>query len=393
MERIKHEAMAMADALTRARRRLHAFAECGFSLPKTREFVLTALKNVGYAPRDMGEGGIVAQTDGKRAHAPTVLLRADMDALPIQEETRLSFRAENGCAHACGHDMHTAMLLGAAALLAERADTLPFRVRFAFEAAEETLSGARALLAADVLKEVRAALALHVIPALPYPTGTVLLPPAGVGAPAAVFFEMRIRGESAHAGERSRGRDALAAAVRLYTLMTEAARDIGEDFLLSVGRLTAGDAPNVVAGHATLFGTFRSVDEEKNAAFRAWLLRLVRESEEDVTVAFGGSCPPLVNDGSALSVMEAMLKRTDTPFLSLPAGGGAASEDFALFAEQIPSVMLALAAGEAARGYQHPLHHPAVLFDEDALPHGAALYAMGALALGHALCGEAGEGL
>lgn len=386
MERIQREGAAMADALARTRRRLHAFAECGFALSRTRELVATALRNMGYEPRDMGKGGIIAETGTADAHAPAVLLRADMDALPIREETRLPFRAENGCAHACGHDMHTAMLLGAAALLAERGQALPYRVRFVFETAEETLSGAKALLEAEVLKDVRAALALHVIPAVPYKTGTVLLPEAGVGAPAAVFFELHIKGESAHVGERSRGRDALAAALRLYALLTEETEALGDGFTLSVGRMTAGDAPNIVAGHAALFGTFRSVDVHKTDAFRTLLLRLARESKEGVSVSFGGSCPPLLNDEACLSVMEGMLRQAGMPFLTLPTGGGEASEDFALFAEQIPAVMLALAAGERGHGYEHPLHHPAVLFDEDALPCGAVLYAMGALALGERFC-------
>ena len=384
MKDLKKEATALSGALTRARRRLHGFAECGFALPKTREFVWTTLKNMGYEPRDEGRGGIVAEGLGGKEDAPTVLLRADMDALPIREETRLPFRAENGCAHACGHDMHTAMLLGAASLLACRTEGLPVRVRFVFEAAEETLSGAKELLAANILSGVRAALALHVVPAVPYPTGTVLLPPSGVGAPAAAFFTLTVKGESAHVGEHAKGKDALLHAITLYGRLCEEAKRYGEDFSLAIGHFLAGDAPNVVAGHARIEGTFRTKNETKLSAFRAFLLSLAEGSGGSVALRFDGACPPLLNDGHLLSVLRRALEEARLPCAS-PPPVGAAAEDFAHVSQSVPSVMLALAAGETARGYERPLHHPAVLFDEDALSHGAALYAMGALAIGHAL--------
>lgn len=387
MKDLKEEAKALSDALVRARRRLHGFAECGFDLPKTREFVCTALKNMGYEPKSAGRGGIVAEGQGGKEGAPVVLLRADMDALPIREETRLPFRAENGCAHACGHDLHTAMLLGAASLLASRTERLPFRVRFVFEAAEETLSGAKELLAADVLSGVAAALALHAVPAVPYPTGTVLLPPSGIGAPAAAFFTLTVKGESAHVGEKERGKDALLHAVALYGRMREEAERYGEGFSLAVGRFWAGDAPNVVAGHAQIEGTFRTQSEEELAAFRAFLLSLAEGSRWEIGVRFGGDCPPLWNDGGLLSVIRGMLEGERIPAVSLPPVG-AAAEDFSHLSHRVPSLMLALAAGEATRGYERPLHHPAVLFDEDALSHGALLYAMGALAIGHRESGK-----
>ena len=384
MKDLKKEAEALSDALVRTRRRLHAFAECGFALPKTRDLVCTALKNMGYEPKSVGKGGIVAEGQSGKEGAPVVLLRADMDALPIREETRLPFRAENGCAHACGHDLHTTMLLGAAFLLSCRTEGLPFRVRFAFEAAEETLAGAKELLAADLLSDVQAAIALHVVPAVPYPTGTVILPPSGIGAPAAAFFTLTVKGESAHVGESKRGKDALLHAVTLYGRMREEAARYGEDFSLAVGRLWAGDAPNVVAGHARIEGTFRTQNEEKMAAFRAFLLALAEESPRETSLCFDGDCPPLLNDGGLLSVVQRMLDGERIPSVSLPPVG-AAAEDFAHVSHRVPSLMLALAAGEATRGYERPLHHPAVLFDEDSLSHGASLYAMSALAIGRAI--------
>ena len=386
MKEILHEAHEIKAYLLSARRRLHSLAECGFDLPKTHDFVNKELLSMGYKPQACGRCGITATLGTRDAHAPVVLLRADMDALPLREETRLPFRSESGRMHACGHDMHTAMLLGAARLLRKREASLPAAVRFAFQGAEEILSGAADMTACGVIAGVGAAFMLHVVPAVPYPTGTVLLPPAGVGAPAAAFFTVTLSGEAAHAGSRG-GSDALRAAVGLYSALFSAQKTIGGDLLLSIGTLHAGDAPNIVAGRATFTGTFRSTDPQKMHAFADAIKREAAALSGGVTarVHFDGRCPALKNHPAPLGVIREMLAGNALPFLTPTGSGGAAAEDFAVFAERVPSVALALTAGEASRGYMHPLHHPAVVFDEDALPVGAALYAMAATVLGDAL--------
>ncbi len=386
MKEILHEAHEIKEYLLRTRRRLHSLAECGFDLPKTRDFVNKELLFMGYDPQPCGRCGIVATLGARDAHAPVVLLRADMDALPLREETRLPFRAESGRMHACGHDMHTAMLLGAAMLLRKREASLSAPVRFAFQGAEEILSGAADMAKHGVLSGVGAAFMLHVVPAVPYPTGTVLLPPEGIGAPSSAFFTVTLSGKAAHAGQPDTGCDALRAAVELCSALFAARERIGDGILLSIGTLHAGDAPNIVAGHATFAGTFRSNDPEKMHAFADALKREAAALSGGVTasVQFDGRCPALQNHPAPLGVIQGMLTENALPFLTPTGAGGAAAEDFAVFAERVPSVALALAAGEASRGYTHPLHHPAVVFDEDALPVGAALYAMAATALGSA---------
>lgn len=382
MKTFKEEANAIGDKIVAYRRRLHAMAECGFDLPNTRNFVKNTLQSMGYDPKECGKG-LACELSSAHTHAPTVLLRADMDALPLPEETRLPFRAENGHMHACGHDMHTAMLLGAAAVLKEHEGALPVRVRFAFQSAEETLSGASEMLRAGILTGVKAALMLHAVTAVPFPTGTVLLPPKGIAAPAARFFEITVTGKSAHVGEAERGADALKGAVTLYREMERVKEEIGEGLLLSVGKLHAGVAANVVPAKAVIAGSFRARDENKMADFEKKLSSLCRARTGGVSasVSFLGGCPPLQNDARCLARIKDALPRHGVHAIETPPSKGNAAEDFAVLARECPAVALALAAGERARGYEHPLHHPKVLFDEDALPVGAAVYAIGALAL------------
>lgn len=375
-------------SLVDIRRRLHSFAECGFSLPKTTSFVKDTLQNLGYKPKACGKAGVLAALLSPKKDAPTVLLRADMDALPIREETRLCFRAENGCMHACGHDMHTAMLLGAAALLKKEEGKLPFSVRFAFQGAEELLSGAEDLRKNGALEGACAAASLHVIPALPLPTGTVLLPPEGIAAPAAFFFSFEIKGKSAHVGEKEKGTDALAVGVRLYTAILDEAAQLENALSVSIGRFRAGDAPNIVPGHTTIEGTARTKDVACLAAFRQRLLALKElwsTRGTHVTLHITGEAPPLKNDHTLLARIRRHLTQEGIPYLTPKGGAGAAAEDFSVFAAHLPAVALAIAAGEKGHGYDRPLHHPSVLFDEDVLPKGAALYVSAARALGEGI--------
>lgn len=377
---IRHDS-EIVKLVTDARRRLHAFAECGTSLPKTRDYVMNSLQNMGFLPEDMGDGGIVCELSAKEAGGRSVLLRADMDALPIKEKTSLPFRAENGCMHACGHDMHTAMLLGAAALLKARATSLPRAVRFVFQAAEETLSGASALKEKGVLSGVQSAFMLHAVTAVPYPTGTLLLPPAGIGAPAACFFEIEVTGKSAHIGESEKGEDALRTAIELYLEMRRESLRMGEDFLLSVGKFRAGDAPNIVPEKATISGSFRSLDTKKMLSFQEWIASHAKKCGDALRLSFPGRCPPLKNDAHLLSLLSARLTLEGFSVITPPPSPSHAAEDFAVLADSVPAVALAIAAGKSGHGYNYPLHHPKVLFDEDALPVGAAVYAETACAL------------
>lgn len=386
-------AKAMQKELIAIRRELHGCAEIGFNLPKTTSFVKEKLQEYGYQPTLCGKAGVVAEIgEGKGA----LLLRADMDGLPMTEETRLSFACKNGCMHACGHDLHTASLLGAAKLLKEREKNLKGKIKLLFQPAEELLQGAKAAINADVLQspKVTGAVMLHVLTATPFPTGTAIVA-AGTSAPAADFFKITVHGKSCHGAASQNGVDAISAAAHILVALQEiSARELSPSTPapLTIGKCTGGIAANVLADKVELSGTLRAFDEKT----RGFVKNRMEEICETVAKAFRAKasvryesgCPTLVNDGEmsafALSSLRKTLGKEKVLFMAELGGtvtqNNGGSEDFAYISHAVPSVMIGLAAGKAADGYSYPLHHSKTKFDEDALCIGAAIYASMAFA-------------
>ncbi|MBO5213600.1 MAG: amidohydrolase [Clostridia bacterium] len=380
---ILNGAKALAPTLVSWRRTLHARPEIGFDLPRTREFLLGELKGMGYHPQEIGKGSIVAEigpkTDG------TVLLRADMDGLAVGEETDLSFRSENGKMHACGHDLHAAMLLGAAMLLKEKESSLRRRVRLLFQAAEETLQGAEDARSFGVCDGVCAAYMLHVTVNTNLPAGTVIVPPAGIIAPSADFFEISVKGRGCHGADPAAGIDPLSVAARiLLGLQNLPSREFPSGALgaLTVGSLRGGDCFNVIPDTARLQGSLRCYGEDLRAFLKTRVKEIASFTADgfraSAAVSFPVGCPSLKNDealrNSLPAVLEHVLGKEGVLVANTPSGT-AGSEDFAVISHAVPSVMLALAAGNPGV----PLHHPKIVFDENALPYGTA--ALAALAM------------
>lgn len=368
-------AKGLMPSLVPWRRTLHACPEVGFDLPKTKAFLVAELKKMGYVPREIGKS-IVAEIGAKGDGM--VLLRADVDGLAVQEETDLPFRAKNGKMHACGHDLHAAMLLGAAALLKEMEGILPRGVRLLFQPAEETLQGAQDAVSSGVCEGVCEAYMLHVTVNTKLPVGTVILPPAGVIAPSADFFEISVQGKGCHGADPASGIDPLSVAARiLLGLQHLPSREFPSGSLgaLTVGSLCGGDSFNVIPDSARLRGSLRCYDED----FRQYLKMRVEEISQSTAagfrasaaVSFPSGCPTLKNDealrNQLLSVLEHTLGKTGV-FAVNSQSTTAGSEDFAVVSHTVPSVMLALAAGDPGV----PLHHPKIVFDEAALPYGTA---------------------
>lgn len=370
------------------RRELHKNAEVGFDLPKTREMIWERLIQLGYAPKRLGKSGVLAEVGkGKRAF----LLRADMDALPIKEQTGEAFACKTGNMHACGHDMHATALLGAAELLKERESQLNGRILLLFQPAEEVLEGANDCIQTGFLEEynVQGAATLHVMTDVPFESGVILLPSAGVGAPAADFFRVEIRGKACHGATPQNGIDALLAGAQTVTaLQAIASRECSAvlPVVLTIGQMQAGNASNVVAERCVLKGTMRTFDEEarKNARERIeeickWTAKSMRASAK---VTFEGGAPTLINDGELLEKVQPFLReilgedrviaaKSDSGVVAKSGG----SEDFAYFTQRIPALMFALAAGKTEEGYAEPLHHAKVKFDERAIAYGATALA------------------
>ena len=397
-EMLLQEAAELRDCISRERRALHQNPETGFDISATLSFVKSELLDMGLQPMDCGKAGVVALVGGKKP-GKVFLLRADMDALPITEEADVDFASQNGKMHACGHDMHTAMLLGAARLLKAHEAEIAGTVKLMFQPAEEIFEGSHDMIQAGLLEhpKVDAALMIHVMAEMPFPAGTVIVSAPGVSAPAADYFEIKVQGKGCHGSMPNTGVDPLTAAAHILIAIQEIhARELAMDdrAVLTIGTMNAGTAANVIPDSVTMGGSIRTFDEQTRAFIKQRLAEIsegiARSFRGEASVSFGSGCPTLVNDRDLSVCCEQYVKDLlgsgkafSVAELNAMSGGGssksAGSEDFAYVSQEVPSIMLALASGQPEKGYGYPQHHPMVKFDEDALPVGSAVYAYTAL--------------
>ena len=382
IQELRREAQTMQPQLTADRRRLHRNPEAGAVLPETVAYVKERLTEMGYHPQELG-GGLIATVTGTDT-GRCILLRADMDALRGQEQSGLPFRSENGCMHACGHDMHTAMLLGAARLLMQHRQELSGTVKLVFQPDEEGFTGAKAMLAAGVLQDPAPseALALHVHSGTP--SGTVLCG-SGTSMAGCTLFRITVQGIGCHGAMPETGVDPINIAAHIYLALQELiARELAAKTpaVVTIGRFCGGEGPNIIPGACVLEGTIRTFDREVTAR----LMTRITELAEGIAKAFRGSArteelasaPPLKNDPALVNRMadwaEELLGKQSVYRLD---EGGMGSEDFASYTYEVPSAYLLLGAGTAAEDprFGKPMHNPQVVFNEDILPKGAALYA------------------
>lgn len=381
------EAEVMQPEILADRRALHRNPETGAELPETAAYVKRRLEALGYAPR-MLAGGVAAEITGEKT-GRCILLRADMDALRIREETALDFRSENGNMHACGHDLHAAMLLGAAGLLQKHRQELAGTVRLVFQPDEEGFTGAKAMLAAGVLWEApqpQAAVALHVHSGTP--SGLVLCG-RGTFMAGCTIFRVTAEGTGCHGAMPETGIDPINIAAHIYLALQElTARELAAEVpaVVTVGRFRGGEAPNIIPGTCVLEGTIRTFDREVTAR----LMARIGEIAENTARAFRGSArveelasaPPLKNDPALMNRMADWAEElVGSQRVYRMDKGGMGSEDFASYTYEVPSAYLLLGAGTAAEDsrFGKPMHNPQVVFNEKILPEGAALYAMAAL--------------
>jgi hippurate hydrolase len=359
------------------RRDIHREPELGFDTEKTAEKVLAAL---GSLPLDIETGvaknGIVATLEGE-GDGPTVALRADMDALPILEDTGLPFASETeGKMHACGHDGHTSMLVGAAHVLSGMRDRFDGTVKFVFQPAEEGGGGGKVMVDEGVADGVSSIFALHLWPGLPF--GKVATK-AGPIMAAADAFEMEIKASGGHGAMPHLACDAIAIAAQVVTaLQTIVSREVDpvEPAVLTVGEIGAGTAFNIIPDKARIGGTVRTLNADLRKKIPARMEELARGVAQgmrgDVDLDYTFSYPVTVNDEAAadlaLSVAEDLFGGESVLELPNPSMGG---EDFAYFLQKVPGAFIWLGIGEDASG----LHTPGFAFDEEILPRGSALLA------------------
>jgi hippurate hydrolase len=359
------------------RRDIHREPELGFDTEKTAEKVLAAL---GSLPLDIETGvaknGIVATLEGK-GDGLTVALRADMDALPILEDTGLPFASETeGKMHACGHDGHTSMLVGAAHVLSGMRDRFDGTVKFVFQPAEEGGGGGKVMVDEGVADGVSSIFALHLWPGLPF--GKVATK-AGPIMAAADAFEMEIKASGGHGAMPHLACDAIAIAAQVVTaLQTIVSREVDpvEPAVLTVGEIGAGTAFNIIPDKARIGGTVRTLNADLRKKMPARMEELARGVAQgmrgDVDLDYTFSYPVTVNDEAAadlaLGVAEDLFGGESVLELANPSMGG---EDFAYFLQRVPGAFIWLGIGEDAPG----LHTPGFAFDEEILPRGSALLA------------------
>ena len=343
------EALMRRDETIANRRYLHTHAEVGLELPETRAFVMKKLWEYGLKPEPCGHG--VMATVGKGGKC--ILLRADMDALPMAEESGLDFACPTGkAAHTCGHDMHTAMLLTAAALLKESEEKLKGTVKLMFQPAEETLVGAKDMIEHGILEHVDAALACHVA-AGKLPVGSFLYNDTGTMMFSVDGFRITVRGKGAHGAYPHHAIDPIHIAVHVY-LALEAliAReaDPAKACILTVGNFLAGTAGNIIPEQAVLQGSIRTNDPES----RTLLVCRMKEIAERTAAVYGGTAevemtsevPPLICNPELTKEMVGYVNEMHIPDAKpYPDISASASEDFAFVAERIPSTFLYLSAG------------------------------------------------
>lgn len=405
------EAMDIKQQIKADYEHLHACPEVGFELTETRAYVKKRLLEMGYQPMDCGKAGIVAIA-GNADTGKSFLLRADMDALHIKEEADVPYKSANGNMHACGHDAHTAMLLGAAKIIKYHEQELGGIVKFMFQPAEEILEGARDMIAKGVLEATReelsasrrqreeacrggsshkskvdGAMMVHVMTGVPFKAGTIVVSAPGVSAPAADFFEIKIKGKGCHGSMPHMGVDPLTAAAHIIIALQEIqAREMSvfNKGALTIGALEGADVANAIPDAVTLKGSMRAFDEDVRNHMKKRLTEIAenvaRAFRAEAVVTYTSGAPTLVNDKELSEKTGIWLKEILGAELvirsqDMPGQSGGGSEDFAYVSHEVPSIMVALAAGDSREGYEHPLHHPQMRLDTNALAYGTAALA------------------
>ena len=384
------DAAAIAARITDLRRAIHAEPELGLHTPMTRDKVRAALAHL---PLEWREGpsttGLVATLQGGGGAGRSVLLRGDMDALPMPEETGLDFAsAIPGRMHACGHDAHTAMLAGAAELLCQRAGSLQGEVRFMFQPGEEGFHGARHMLDDGLLGGSEndplpdAAFALHVMPTAPH---GLIAGRAGPLLAAADQLDIVIEGRGGHASMPHQTRDPVPIAAELVlALQTMVTRrfDAHDPVIVTITRMEAGTAHNVIADRVTLSGTMRTLSRENRAA----LPDAVRLLAAGIAGAHGLTAEVTVTEGFPVTICDpravdfaertahAMFGETAFRRLDAPIMG---AEDFAYVLDKVPGAMVFLGVGHAGEDWTQccGIHSTRMMLDESVMPRGSALLA------------------
>lgn len=374
------------EKITALRRHFHAHPELSFLEFETTKRVAQELVSLGYENLRIGtagkETGVVAELNPHKS-GPCFALRADMDALRMREDSQASYKSQNPEAmHACGHDAHTAMLLGAAGILRDIAEDLPGRVRFIFQPSEESpyQSGARAMIAEGVLQGVDAIGGLHVWAALP--SGVVGYRPGAIMA-SADEWECTVFGKGGHGAMPHEAVDPVVAAAQMVGLLqTVISRETNplDTAVLTVGRIESGTTFNIIPDKAFMQGTVRTFDPAVREAIPLKMDRIFRGLGEATQCKaefnYKEVLPPTINDEAVTKLaMEVARGLAASPEKVMFIPPTMTSEDMSLYLQEVPGTFLLLGIRNEEKGITAPQHHPQFDMDEDVLPLGSALLA------------------
>lgn len=371
------EAREMKEELVGWRRALHQIPEIGTHLPKTVEYVTARLEEMGIAYKVYEDCSCVTATLGNGGKC--ILLRSDMDGLPIKEESGEPFASVNGCMHACGHDFHAATLLGVAKMLKAYEEELKGTVKLIFQSGEETFAGASAAVKHGIMEnpKVDAAFAAHVFGSLP--VNTIVY---GIHEMASVYgFRIRIQGKGTHGSSPETGVDPINVGVHIYLGLQELiSREISarDEATLTIGHFDAGSAANILPDSAMLEGTLRTFDPE----VRKFMISRIHEIVEGTAKTYRASAaievlsdvPTVICDRSFMNMVADSIKELDPSVAHSESMHLMGSEDFAFYSELVPSMFCGIGAGVEDPSRWAGQHNPKIVFNEDALPLAAALY-------------------
>jgi amidohydrolase len=380
---IANAAKAVHPEVIKWRRHLHSIPEIGFALGETSSYLKEELTKMGIPFRPAAETGLVALIEGS-ASGPTIALRADMDGLPIREETGLPFASTNGNMHACGHDAHMAMLLGAAKMLIKLRDQLKGNVKLLFQPGEEGYGGAERMIADGCLDSppVDSAVGLHVGQIFPeVKTGQVGICEGPILA-TATAFTVEVRGKSTHGALPHLGVDAITiAAEMILSLQKIVSREMDPltPVVLTVGKIEGGEAFNIITPKVTFSGDFRTLDQSDRQYITRRLPEIchsiAKANRAEAEVAILGGYPPTINDaGSTKRVIvaaEKVLGPENIVEIKKPNMG---TEDMSLYLQEVPGAFFVLGTGNPDKGISYPHHNAKFDLDEDTLWIGPAIF-------------------
>lgn len=394
-DNVRELAAQVQTDVVRWRRELHAIPELGLDLPQTAAYIKRELTKLGISYKTyLGGMGIAARIEGKKDSAGglSLGLRADMDALPITEQTGLDFAAQNGNMHACGHDGHMAILLAAGKILSSRAELFGGEVVLIFQPSEELPPGGALLMIEEGLLEdfpLDFILGLHAGMMDPDNKPGTINWKAGPVMAAIDTFKLRLIGQGAHGGYPELSRDPITAAAYLITaLQSIKSRNVksAEQAVITIGSIKGGIRENIIPETVEMMGTVRSF----SADTRKLLEKRIREIASGISQAmdvkleleFENNYPALLNKGTEIEKVMASLKKVFHPSeLSPMKEGRMSGEDFAYFLQEVPGVFLFLTNPKEQDGIFYPNHHPSFDLEEDQLALGVMAFLQIALDL------------